>query len=91
MGFCYFNTVAIAAKQLQLKVIWRNIIRHNGILKFVLSQVPSMRRILVVDWAIHHGNGTQKVSEWVRARRVPSCTSVHVDLINATSYDSNKL
>ena len=33
MGFCYFNTVAIAAKQLQLKVNWKNIIRHNGILQ----------------------------------------------------------
>ena len=40
MGFCYFNTVAIAAKQ-----ILKN---------------PEMRKILIVDWAIHHGNGTQK-------------------------------
>ena len=41
MGFCYFNSVAIAAKQL-------------------LSEC-GMRRVLIVDWAIHHGNGTQKV------------------------------
>ena len=41
MGFCYFNTVAIAAKQ--------------------LLKMPDMKRILIVDWAIHHGNGTQKM------------------------------
>jgi len=40
MGFCYFNTVAIAAKQ--------------------LLRLPEMKKILIVDWAIHHGNGTQK-------------------------------
>jgi len=41
MGFCFFNNVAIAAKQLLKR--------------------PDMRRIMIVDWAIHHGNGTQKV------------------------------
>ena len=41
MGFCFFNTVAIAAKQ--------------------LLTLPDMKRILIVDWAIHHGNGTQKM------------------------------
>ncbi len=41
MGFCYFNSVAIAAKQLLAEC--------------------GMRRVLIVDWAIHHGNGTQKV------------------------------
>ena len=40
MGFCYFNSVAIAAKRL------------------LASQLA--RRILIVDWAIHHGNGTQQ-------------------------------
>lgn len=40
MGFCYFNSVAIAAKRL------------------LSSQLA--RRVLIVDWAIHHGNGTQQ-------------------------------
>ncbi|XP_010889778.1 histone deacetylase 7 isoform X1 [Esox lucius] len=41
MGFCYFNSVAIAAKQLQQKL--------------------SASKILIVDWDVHHGNGTQEV------------------------------
>ncbi|XP_041859796.1 histone deacetylase 7 isoform X3 [Melanotaenia boesemani] len=41
MGFCYFNSVAIAAKQLQHKL--------------------SISKILIVDWDVHHGNGTQEV------------------------------
>ncbi|BFZ01040.1 hypothetical protein BsWGS_04077 [Bradybaena similaris] len=41
MGFCYFNSVAIAAKQLKEKL--------------------QLQRILIVDWDVHHGNGTQKM------------------------------
>ncbi|KAM4698065.1 histone deacetylase 4 [Rhinophrynus dorsalis] len=40
MGFCYFNSVAIAAKVLQQ--------RHN------------VGKTLIVDWDVHHGNGTQQ-------------------------------
>uniref|UniRef100_A0A674NIU2 histone deacetylase n=1 Tax=Takifugu rubripes TaxID=31033 RepID=A0A674NIU2_TAKRU len=40
MGFCYFNSVAIAAKLLQQRL--------------------SVRKILIVDWDVHHGNGTQQ-------------------------------
>ncbi|XP_059083212.1 histone deacetylase 4-like isoform X1 [Tigriopus californicus] len=40
MGFCYFNSVGIAAKQ--------------------VLRLPTVKRVLVFDWAIHHGNGTQK-------------------------------
>uniref|UniRef100_A0A674JNI7 Histone deacetylase n=1 Tax=Terrapene triunguis TaxID=2587831 RepID=A0A674JNI7_9SAUR len=40
MGFCFFNSVAIAAKLLQQKL--------------------SVGKILIVDWDIHHGNGTQQ-------------------------------
>jgi acetoin utilization deacetylase AcuC-like enzyme len=43
MGYCLFNTVAIAAAFAR---------RHLGI-----------RRILVVDWDVHHGNGTQHIFE----------------------------
>uniref|UniRef100_A0A9J7ZBQ3 Histone deacetylase n=1 Tax=Cyprinus carpio carpio TaxID=630221 RepID=A0A9J7ZBQ3_CYPCA len=41
MGFCFFNSVAIAAKQLQQKL--------------------SASKILIVDWDVHHGNGTQEI------------------------------
>ena len=40
MGFCYFNSVAIAAK----KVLASNL----------------AKKVLIIDWAIHHGNGTQQ-------------------------------
>ncbi|CDQ80906.1 unnamed protein product [Oncorhynchus mykiss] len=40
-GFCFFNSVAIAAKQLQHKL--------------------GVSKILIVDWDVHHGNGTQSV------------------------------
>ena len=38
-GFCFFNTVAIAAKVAQRD--------HN------------VKKILIMDWDIHHGNGIQ--------------------------------
>ncbi|XP_023175192.1 histone deacetylase 4 isoform X2 [Drosophila hydei] len=41
MGFCFFNSIAIAAKLLR-------------------QRVPEMKRILIVDWDVHHGNGTQQ-------------------------------
>ncbi|KAM4700209.1 histone deacetylase 7 isoform 3-T3 [Discoglossus pictus] len=41
MGFCFFNSVAIAAKQLQHRL--------------------DVRKILIVDWDVHHGNGTQQI------------------------------
>ncbi|XP_011898138.1 PREDICTED: histone deacetylase 4 isoform X11 [Cercocebus atys] len=40
MGFCYFNSVAVAAKLLQQRL--------------------SVSKILIVDWDVHHGNGTQQ-------------------------------
>ncbi|GFN78119.1 histone deacetylase [Plakobranchus ocellatus] len=42
MGFCYFNSVAIAAQQLKEKL--------------------DLQKILIIDWDVHHGNGTQKMT-----------------------------
>ncbi|XP_065340018.1 histone deacetylase 4 isoform X7 [Cloeon dipterum] len=41
MGFCFFNSIAIAARQLQQRF--------------------DMERILILDWDVHHGNGTQQI------------------------------
>ncbi|XP_066595945.1 histone deacetylase 4 isoform X7 [Prorops nasuta] len=41
MGFCFFNSVSIAARLLQQKL--------------------NIRRILILDWDVHHGNGTQQM------------------------------
>ncbi|WVR03811.1 hypothetical protein IAU60_000807 [Kwoniella sp. DSM 27419] len=40
MGFCFFNNVAVAAKE----------VRRLGLAK----------KVLILDWDVHHGNGTQR-------------------------------
>jgi acetoin utilization deacetylase AcuC-like enzyme len=41
MGFCLYNNVAIAARDLQA--------------------MHGIGRVLIVDWDVHHGNGTQEI------------------------------
>ena len=41
MGFCFFNTVAVAARD--------------------LLETRGLSRVLVADFDVHHGNGTQEV------------------------------
>jgi acetoin utilization deacetylase AcuC-like enzyme len=45
MGFCIFNNVAIAARYIQ---------RTGSV-----SRQAAPARILIIDWDVHHGNGTQ--------------------------------
>ncbi len=69
MGFCYFNSVAIAARQLLMTPQVLSTSREgspSGILgggtggSLSHTTLGPVRRILILDWAIHHGNGTQK-------------------------------
>ncbi|CAO1639065.1 unnamed protein product [Sympodiomycopsis kandeliae] len=52
MGFCMFNNVAVAARWIREK--------YGG------EDVPikqRVRKILILDWDVHHGNGTQRAFE----------------------------
>ena len=44
MGFCLFNNVAVAARAIQA---------------VGAAKAAPNRRVLIVDWDVHHGNGTQ--------------------------------
>jgi acetoin utilization deacetylase AcuC-like enzyme len=46
MGYCLFNNVAVAARWLQ---------QHRTTIH------PVVERVLIVDWDVHHGNGTQQI------------------------------
>ncbi len=48
MGFCLFNNVAVAARAVQARGAAAGAARN-----------PGATRVLVVDWDVHHGNGTQ--------------------------------
>ncbi|GAA5999704.1 uncharacterized protein JCM10292_003708 [Rhodotorula paludigena] len=56
MGFCFFNNVSVAAK-------WLRTVYGSGTQKDVNGKEIKMNRILILDWDVHHGNGTQRAFE----------------------------
>lgn len=68
-GFCYFNNVAIAAKN-------------------VLDTTPT-QRILIVDFDVHHGQGTQQL--FYDDPRYGRCTSFFLLLYNIRQFNLHLL
>ncbi|GAA5842198.1 hypothetical protein JCM3766R1_005063 [Sporobolomyces carnicolor] len=56
MGFCFFNNVAVAAK-------WLQTVYASGTQRDVNGKEIKMQKVLILDWDVHHGNGTQKAFE----------------------------
>ncbi len=58
MGFCLFNNVAVAAKAVQNRGVARAAAQDAGVAAKA-AQNREVERVLIVDWDLHHGNGTQ--------------------------------
>ncbi|GAA5917900.1 hypothetical protein JCM6882_003984 [Rhodosporidiobolus microsporus] len=56
MGFCFFNNAAVAAK-------WLRTVYGSGKQRDVNGKEIKMDKILILDWDVHHGNGTQRAFE----------------------------
>lgn len=53
-GFCFFNNVAIAAKYL----LGKELTTYDNENKKV---VKTIKKVAIIDWDVHHGNGTQEI------------------------------
>ncbi|GAA5992848.1 hypothetical protein JCM10908_001371 [Rhodotorula pacifica] len=60
MGFCFFNNAAVAAKWLRTVYGQRP---GQPLQRDVNGNEIRMERILILDWDVHHGNGTQRAFE----------------------------
>ncbi|CEQ43207.1 SPOSA6832_05110, partial [Sporobolomyces salmonicolor] len=56
MGFCFFNNVAVSAK-------WLQTVYGAGGQRDVNGKEIKMKKVMILDWDVHHGNGTQKAFE----------------------------
>ncbi|KAJ0047894.1 hypothetical protein Pint_16245 [Pistacia integerrima] len=64
MGFCLYNNVAIAASFLlnerPMFLLFSSVLT-TPLLICILQPELGINKILIVDWDVHHGNGTQKM------------------------------
>ena len=67
MGFCTFNNAAVAAavatRTLGVKRVLSSSTASGMKLRPQSPPLSPPRRVRVVDWDVHHGNGTQRMFE----------------------------
>ncbi|MGQ0562734.1 MAG: histone deacetylase family protein [Gemmatimonadota bacterium] len=61
MGFCLINNVAIAARALQKRIAGLASDNAGAHRPEGVGRAQQRARVLIVDWDVHHGNGTQDI------------------------------
>jgi len=61
-GFCYFNNVAVAARAAQRRLAADMVAVSKDAKPIGLPNQPKPK-VAIVDWDVHHGDGTQEIFE----------------------------
>jgi acetoin utilization deacetylase AcuC-like enzyme len=53
-------------------------LHNNAAVAALVAQAAGAKKVLIVDWDVHHGNGTQEIFEQNKSVSCPNlCMSAH--------------